>query len=310
MNRWEKEVFASWLETEKDVLKAVDEHYKAALSEIRYKILVMQSQSVEMTQSQIYRLEYQKSLESQINAILEKLHTNEYQTIQAYLDDCYQSGFLGTMYSVAGQGIPLLLPIDPANAVRAVLLESKLSEDLYKSLGVDIAGLKRSIRAEVSRGISANLSLDEIARNIQQQTGAPLYRAKTIVRTEAHRIQQAATEDARQAVKRRGCNVVKMWDSTLDGRTRDTHQQLDGQSRETDESFEIDGKSARFPGDFGDPAEDCNCRCVALTRARAAMTERELETLRERAAFFGIDKSKDFEDFRGRYMKAVAQRKD
>lgn len=305
MNRWEKEVMESWLRDEKTALKAVEGHYTTALAEIKAKILIMQGQEGEMAQSQIYQLQYQKSLQAQITAILEKLHSNEYQTIQSFLEGCYTSGFVGTMYSVAGQGIPMLLPIDPAAVVRAVITESKLSEELYESLGVDILNLKRTIRSEISRGIAANLPTDEIVRNIQMQTGVPLSRAKTIVRTESHRIQESAADDARQAVKRKGCDVVKQWDSTMDSSTRPTHQQLDGQSRETDEPFELGGKTAMYPGDFGDPAEDCNCRCVALTRARAAMGERELETLRKRAEFFGLDKSESFSDFRKRYQKTL-----
>lgn len=37
-----------------------------------------------------------------------------------------------------------------------------------------------------------------------------------ITRTEGHRIQQASTLDAQRAAKKRGADVVKQWDSTLD----------------------------------------------------------------------------------------------
>lgn len=306
MTKWEKELMESWLGSEKSILKALEGYYTSALGDIKIKILMMQSQG-ELLPNQVYQVQYQQALQKQIGDILDRLHSREYSTIQEYLNDCYYSGYIGTMYSVARQGIPMLLPIDQNAMIRAVLMDSKLSAPLYDALGVDIDSLKSVIRSEVSRGISANLPMDEIARNIKQRTGTPLNHAKTIVRTESHRIQQASTEDARQAVKSRGCNVVKMWDSTLDGRTRDTHQQLDGQSRETDEPFEIGGMTARFPGDFGDPGEDCNCRCVALTRARAAMTDQELAVLRQRAEYFGIDKSDSFADFRKRYMAAVQE---
>jgi uncharacterized protein with gpF-like domain len=145
----------------------------------------------------------------------------------------------------------------------------------------------------------------DIVRNITNATGAPLSRAKVIVRTEGHRIQQASSEDSRQAAKAKGADVVKQWDATLDGATRKTHRKLDGQIREVDEPFEANGKKAMYPGDFGDPAEDCNCRCVALTRARAAMDKDELKTIKERAAFFGIDKTDSFEEFKKKYLKAV-----
>jgi hypothetical protein len=62
-----------------------------------------------------------------------------------------------------------------------------------------------------------------------------------------------------------------------------------------------------YPGDFGDPAEDCNCRCQILQRARIALNEDELKTLQERAEFFGLDKSDDLEGFKNKYLKASDQ---
>jgi hypothetical protein len=72
----------------------------------------------------------------------------------------------------------------------------------------------------------------------------------------------------------------------------------------------MDGKEAMFPGAFNKPEEDCNCRCVALTRAKWALDEEELETLKKRAEFFGLDKSKEFEEYRGKYLRAAEQVKE
>ncbi len=118
-------------------------------------------------------------------------------------------------------------------------------------------------------------------------------------------IQQTSSRDAQHAAKAKGADIVKQWDATLDGRTRDTHRLLDGQIRELDEPFEVGGKKADAPGYFGDPAEDCNCRCTSNTRAKWALDEDELETLKERAEFFGLDKTKDFDDFKKKYLSAA-----
>lgn len=58
-----------------------------------------------------------------------------------------------------------------------------------------------------------------------------------------------------------------------------------------------------YPGGFGDPAEDCNCRCVCLTRAVGALDERELETMQERAKYFGLDKTESFAAYKRKYLK-------
>lgn len=303
MNKRQRELAQYNLDNEKAVLKQLEQQYQKALDDINTKIRILQSD--ELTQSRIYRLEYQQALKGQVEGILDKLHGDEYDSIHKYLSDSYTDAFIGTMYDLHGQGVPLITPIDQKAAVKAVMTDSKISEGLYKHLGVDTKNLKKAIQNEITRGIATGMAYSEIARNISNTTKAPLARANTIVRTEAHRIQQSSTHDAQVKAKSKGADIVRQWDASLDGDTRDTHRHLDGQIRDIDEPFEADGKSAMYPGDFGDPAEDCNCRCVTLQRAKWALGEDELQTLKDRAEFFGLDKSKDFEDFKAKYMTAV-----
>ena len=303
MNKVEKQVIKFQLDKEQSAINDLERQYKRALRDIEDRIKLLQSD--ELTQSRIYQIQYQKALRGQIEGILDKLQGDEYATIQKYLHDSYQDGFIGTMYSLHGQGIPLILPLDQNAAVKAVITDSQISEGLYNHLGVNIKQLKQAIRQEITRGLAANMPFADIARNITNRSKAPLSRAKTIVRTEGHRIQQASANDAREAAKANGCDVVKQWDGTLDSDTRPTHRRLDGQIRETDKPFEMDGKKAMYPGDFGKAEEDCNCRCVALTRAKWALDEDELKTLKERAKFFELDKKDDFKTFEEKYLKAA-----
>ena len=318
------------LDAEKAVLKKLERQYQAALNDINQKVKLFDydismldeaaadgglddaARAVLASQkrSKVYQKQYQEAMKGQIEGILDKLHGDEYATIQQYLHDSYNDAFLGTMYDLHGQGIPLIMPIDQAAAVKAIQTDSKISEGLYKRLGVDTKKLKKDIASEVTRGIATGLSYTDMARNISNAAKAPLSRANVIARTESHRIQQASTMDVQNQAKKKGADVVKQWDATLDGVTRPTHRQLDGQIREIDEPFEAGGKKAMYPGDFGDPAEDCNCRCASLTRARWALDEDELKTLQDRAAFFGLDKTEDFEDFKKKYNIAVDQAKE
>ena len=302
MNKRQKQVIQYQLDSEKKVLDQLTKQYQKALNDIDRKIRILQSD--ELTQSRIYRIEYQKVLKKQVEAVLEKLHADEYTTIQQFLSDSYTDAFVGTAYDMFGQGVPLILPIDRNAAVKAVTTDSKISEGLYESLGVDTKKLKKSISSEITRGIASGMPHSDIAKNIARYAKVSLGRASTIVRTESHRIQQASKLDAQNAAKAKGANVVKQWNSTLDGDTRKSHRKLDGQIRELDEPFEIGGKKAMHPGGFGDPAEDCNCRCQILQRARLALNEDELKTLQERAKFFGLDKSDDLDDFKKKYLKA------
>lgn len=61
-----------------------------------------------------------------------------------------------------------------------------------------------------------------------------------------------------------------------------------------------------YPGDpNGSASEVINCRCAMLTRARWALDEEELKTLQDRAKFYGLDKTENFEDYKQKYLKAA-----
>ena len=101
------------------------------------------------------------------------------------------------------------------------------------------------------------------------------------------------------------CIRDRQWASTLDSRTREEHQKLDGQSRELDEPFDVNGCKAMYPGGFGIASEDINCRCCMLQRAKWALDEEELEELKKRAEFFGLDKTDDFEEFKNKFFENI-----
>lgn len=303
MNKAEKEVIQSQLDNEKAVLLDLKRQYARALRDINDKIRMLQSD--ELTQSRAYQIQYQKALKAQIEAILDKLQGDEYSTIQQYLSQSYTDSFVGEMYVLHGQDVPIITPIDQNAAVKAVVTDSKLSTNLYAALGYDMDKLKKHVREEITRGLASSLLYDQIARNVAMYSDLPLANAKRIVRTEGHRIQEASADDARQVAKSKGADIVKQWNASLDGKTRPLHRALDGQIRETDEPFEINGIKVMIPGDFGDPSQDCNCRCKATGRARAALDADELARLKKRAEFFGLDKTESFEDFQKKYMKAA-----
>lgn len=262
--------------------------------------------------SKVYQQTYQRALKSQIGGILDKMQGDNYATIDKYLNGCYETGYIGTLYDIAGQGIPIIAPIDQAAVVKAVQLDSKISNGLYSALGMDTKRLKKNITQEISRGIASSLPYSDISRNLKNTSGVPLYNAKRIVRTESHRIQQQSAEDSRHIAKSKGADIVRMWDASLDGRTRDSHARVDGEIRELDEKF---SNGLMFPGDpSGSAAEVINCRCTSNTRARWALDDAELQTLKERAEYFGLDKTKNFEEYKEKYLtaadKVAAQKAD
>ena len=305
MDKWQAQVQKSLLDSETDAINALRKSYETALKDVKKKLKDLQDAD-ELTQAKIYQIGYQNALKGQLESILDGMAKSQADTIGDYLKSSYEDAYAGVMYDLQKQGIPVTMPIDQEQVTRAVLADSPLSETMYKELGKRLRPLKKAVAQEISRGIASNMAYADIARNIDKRASIGLSNAIRIARTEGHRVQQAATADAQEKAKATGADVVKQWDATLDGRTRKHHRQLDGQLRELDEPFEVGGRKAMRPGAFGRAEEDINCRCVLLQRARWALDDDELAALKERARFFGLDKTSDFEDYRAKYLKVAA----
>ena len=300
MNKRQKLVQQRFLNNEEEVTKALEKTYETALADVNKKIKNLQldidgiqgqldvwedfggdeaekEQLQSMLQSKIYQKRYQESIQGQLDDVLDKMHTESYKTVDAYLNGCYDEAYIGAFYDMHGQGVPVIAPIDQESVVRAVQIDSKISNGLYSRLGEDVAGLKKTITAEVSRGIANGSTYAQVAQQIsfkmvgayEDRPGGALYRALTIARTEGGRIQSQSAMDACYKARDIGADVLKEWDSTLDGDTRPSHRTVDGEIRELDEPFSNGLDYPRDPS--GGAAEVVNCRCALLQRARWAI---------------------------------------
>lgn len=322
----EKIVQMEFLYDEDRVIRRLQAVYNQALKDITQKANALQEEiykiqdkynSIEdeqeretlksMERSKVYQKQYQDALKAQVNSILDKMHRKEFKTVNKYLNDCYDKAFTGNMYVLHGEGIPLIVPIDQEKVVRAVQVNSKISKGLYSRLGEDVDLLKRKITAQISRGVATGMSYSQMAQQLAGYTKTGYNNAVRITRTEGHRIQQESTMDACYAARERGADVVKQWDATMDANTRESHQMVDGEIRALDEKF---SNGLMYPGDpSGSAAEVINCRCVLLQRAKWALDQKELDRLKERASFYGLDKRKGFDEFNKKYMRTVENSK-
>lgn len=317
MNKRQLEVEKAKIREEKKLLKELKKIYEDAAKEVEQKIRIsngkidlllsvfdeLDDKQKSLLQSQIYQKKFQENLKKQLDELIGNLNADSYDSITRYLTDSYYTGYIGTMYDIQGQGIPLITPINEKQVTRAMTLNTKLSVPLYTRMGIDVGVLKKQIAKHISRGIATSSSYAHIARNIDGASNTGFNKAMRIARTEGHRIQVLSANDAQHAAKAKGCEVVKQWDATLDGRTRPMHRLLDGKLAEIDEPFVVDDMEVMYPGGFGIASQDVNCRCALLQRARWALDADELKTLKERAEYYGLDKTNDFDEFRQKYYK-------
>ena len=135
----------------------------------------------------------------------------------------------------------------------------------YKKLNKtkDIRWNFQNIKNVVTKGIVKGESIDKIARNLASEVPN---RNMKMVRTHARTMLTSAQNQGRMArfqeARDKGIKCKKQWVATLDSRTRDTHQELDGQIQDLDKPFEVSGYQIMEPADpYAHPSLVYNCRC-------------------------------------------------
>lgn len=122
---------------------------------------------------------------------------------------------------------------------------------------------QEALRGTLAEAVANGESTGDIVNRIKDVFDeASTSRAELISRTELGR---ASNFSALEGMEQVGIEE-KEWLATQDGETRDTHADLDGTRVGIHDNFvSASGAQAQHPGDFGDAAEDCNCRCGVLS---------------------------------------------
>lgn len=125
----------------------------------------------------------------------------------------------------------------------------------------------KKIANAITQGIIQGEGIPEISKRIARDTGISSGRSSTLyARTAMTGAQNAGRLERMEEVEGSGIETKKMWIATLDDRTRDAHQEMDGQTVGVDEPFTSELGNIMFPGDpSADPANVYNCRCAMKT---------------------------------------------
>ena len=306
MNKTDKEIEQTLLNNEKVMLKQLEQTYIQALADVKGRLRLLQAR--EETQSTIYQINYQKSLESQINAILNVLKQDNITNVQDFLNHMYEDGYIGIQYSLMQQGVPVV----------TVINQEEVAKSLFKQIGhmtfadrlnENMGDFKTKVKEVITRGIASGSTYRDMATQLSIVTNEELYKSYRIARTEGHRVVAEAKLSSIEKAKKQGADVVKQWDATLDGKTRKNHRKLDGQWVEVDEYFEINGRKVKAPGKFGKADEDINCRCILLSRPRWAVDKKSVKSAKITDEYGKqvekLIEVKNYEDYKKGYYKLV-----
>lgn len=287
MKKNEKEVEKYLLNNEIKVRDAIKRDYAAALKMVKERIAKLTKEYEENPelQSKVYQRQYQQRLKEQLEAALAGLSDKTLKKTTEFLETSYVDAYIGANYNIKAEGSDLFLPYDQAKMNAAIYKTTagfSLSKAVYDG---NVDELRKKLQSELSRGLNSGMDYSTIARMASSKMEISYSNAKRIIATEGHRVQNEAKMDCMYEARAAGADIVKEWSSTMDSKTRERHQILDGQVRELEDPFTALGADVQYPGGFGIASEDINCRCCLLQRSRKALSAGQRRQLESYASF-------------------------
>ena len=303
MDKRQTELEKLMLDYEKECLKDLQKTYTEALADVKRKLKGLLGS--EQTQSIVYQVQFQEQLQSQIENALNLLKNGSITSVSDFLNKTYEDSYLGTIYSIQGQGIPINIGMDHKQIAKTINRRTNtfnFSENIYKN--IDELGIK--YKSQMTRGIANGFTYSKIAKQLALESEANYRQAIRIVRTEGGRVKSEAKLESMKAAKDEGADIVKQWDATFDGKTRAEHRYLDGQIREIDEPFtDSQGREAQAPHKFGIASMDINCRCIVVERARWALEGEEMPNKVDNAG--ELVEGKNYKEWKQKYQQKQAE---
>ena len=199
-------------------------------------------------------------------------HVNEtaLSYINGELPEVYAINYNDTGRGIEGEIQGFAFDLVDADTVRILAAEDPT---LLPEKTLDIERDKKwnvqKMNAEILQGIIQGEAISEIANRLQNVTDMNRDAAVRNARTMITSAENRGRLEAQKRAEADGVILEREWISAHDGRTRDLHAELDGQTRKIGKPFEVGGYSIMYPGDPGAAPEMVyNCRCTTGTAVK------------------------------------------
>lgn len=330
MKNYEKEFLLALADLEAETAEKLKKAYEKAAKKLGSAIRMLSlSELMERLQAEIkademglasgkvHQKQYSDEISRAVAEPIQELEEEERQIIEESLWMYFVIGAMGAIYSMHKQNVPVMIPIQTKRQQASSLIPGELKvvfsgpqvADWYKYVRKSFSNLQVQTVADIKRYIGQGIPYSQIARSMaetmQKAPGSSFNKAyskaMTIVRTEGGRISNEAHYSAMLEAKEKGADIKKQWDATADSRTRPSHARIDGEIRELEEPF---SNGLLYPCQAGGAAEEViNCRCQAFARASWNIGKEDLQRMQYKAAIWGLDKTKNFDEFKEKYLK-------
>lgn len=244
-------------------------NYRAALGTIRddlRKVYDKYAKEGKLTKAQMTKFNRLRNLERQMVEDLNEGLRKNTRLIERLSQVQYEESFYRHSWAIEqAAGVNVNWGLLNANTVEAAV-QNELREIALDRLRKDG---RTKIRRAISQGLIRGVSYTEMAKDLKDAINGNFYDAERIARTEGGRAQTEGSQRSYDQAYRQGIKVGRVWDATLDSRTRPRHAALDGQEAENLGTEENPDFRWRVPGigmvagpkQSGVASFDINCRC-------------------------------------------------
>lgn len=193
-------------------------------------------------------------------------HANEIamDALEGRLPGVYAENYnYGTFQAYSAARVDDAFALQDASTVQRLLTDhdSYLPKPTVNVLK-DVAWNRRLLANQITQGVLLGESMPKIAKRVGKVTESNMATAMRTARTSVTAAENVGRVDSYRRAQSLGIEVEQEWLATMDGRTRHTHRQLDGERVKVGGKFE---NGCRYPGDPEAPyAETCNCRCTLI----------------------------------------------
>lgn len=250
---------------EKDIEKRILKNYQEALKQIRAEI----SRVYEKYDGDIEKLQkYDRltALERKIMDIIRELSKQTSNSLLVGLGVLYNESYMRTFYDIEQQaGAYIYFALLDKETINQAILNPADRIGFINRMKDNHTKTRQQLMDILIQGFMQGLGFGRVSKQVRERFGQSAYNSLRIVRTEGMRVRNAATQKSREVSVEAGVSLKKRWVSTLDTRTRDSHQKLDGKTIDVNDYFKIDTDKALAPLMFTLPQNTINCRCTTIS---------------------------------------------
>lgn len=266
----EEEIYKEYKEAYENVKKKYDEYSKKFLEDDAKK--KKQLADGEITEDDYKKWKTQKllvgsrwkALETNLAQDLTMVDKKVMSIVNGYLPEAYALNFNYSTYELEeGINIDTSFTLYSRETVERLFREGEIELPKGKvDIPEDMKWNKKHITSAIMQGILSGDDIPTIGERLRQVTDMDRRGAIRNARTLMTGAQNSGRIDAYGRIADMGVEVKKQWLATLDRRTRDSHQELDGQIVDLDKKF---SNGLLYPGDPNGAGEEVyNCRCTLI----------------------------------------------